>query len=91
MHESDKYKTKIELASEIITELMELGFNIELVLADSLYGESSQFIRKLAEYSLGYVVSIRSNHGVWLPSGQSVRANKWCKFERTFSNSLIRD
>jgi SRSO17 transposase len=27
----DKYKTKIELASEIITELIESGFNIELV------------------------------------------------------------
>jgi SRSO17 transposase len=26
----DKYKTKIELASEIITELIEEGFNIEL-------------------------------------------------------------
>ncbi len=86
LKESDKYKNKIELASEIITELMESGFNIELVLADSLYGESSQFLRKLAEYNLGYVVSIRSNHGVWLPSGQSVRANKWCKFSRTFSN-----
>jgi SRSO17 transposase len=86
LKESDKYKTKIELASEIITELMELGFNIELVLADSFYGESSQFIRKIAEYNLGYVVSIRSNHGVWLPAGQSVRANKWLKSERTFSN-----
>ena len=32
----DKYQTKIELASEIITELVEFGFNIELVLADSL-------------------------------------------------------
>lgn len=31
--------TKIELATEIIIELIELGFNIELVLADSLYGE----------------------------------------------------
>jgi SRSO17 transposase len=84
--EGDKFKTKIELASEIITELIESGFNVELVLADSLYGESSQFLRKLDEYNLAYVVAIRSNHGVWLPSGQSVRANKWCKFERTFSN-----
>lgn len=65
---------------------MESGFNIELVLADSLYGGSRQFIRKIAESNLGYVVSIRSNHGVWLPSKQSVRANKWCKFKRTFSN-----
>jgi hypothetical protein len=43
-------------------------------------------MRKLAEYNLAYVVAIRSNHGVWLPAGQSVRENKWCKFERTFSN-----
>ena len=86
LKEEDKYKTKIELAAEIITELIEEGFNIELVLADNLYGESSQFIRKIAEYNLDYVVSIRCNHGVWLPSGQSVRANKWSSFERTFSN-----
>jgi SRSO17 transposase len=86
LREEDKYKTKIELASEIITELVEEGFNIELVLADSFSGESSQFIRKIALYNLAYVVAIRSNHGVWLPANQSVRANKWCKFERTFSN-----
>lgn len=87
LKEGDKYKTKIELASEIITNLIEEGFQIELVLADSLYGESSQFLKKLGEYNLAYVVAIRSNHGVWLPSGQSVRANKWCKFERKFSNN----
>ena len=58
LKEGDKYKTKIELASEIITELIDEGFNIELVLADSLYGESSQFLGKLAEYELAYVVAI---------------------------------
>ncbi|MBE9190676.1 transposase, partial [Gloeocapsopsis crepidinum LEGE 06123] len=98
----DKYKTKIELATEIITELIDEGFNIELVLADSLYGEasaflspcvgkqlageSSEFIKKLNEYELAYVVAIRSNHGVWLPAYQSVRASEWCFFERTFSS-----
>ena len=86
LKEGDKYKTKIELASEIITELINEGFNIERVLADSLYGESSEFIKKLNEDELAYVVAIRSNHGVWLPANQRVRANKWCKFERTFSN-----
>ncbi len=35
LNESDKYKTKIEFPSEIMTELMESGLNIELVLADS--------------------------------------------------------
>ncbi len=86
LKESDKYQTKIELAAEIIRELMNEGFNIDLVLADSLYGESSQFLHQLTEYNLSYVVAIRSNHAVWLPADQSVRANKWCKFERTFSN-----
>lgn len=82
----DRYQTKIELAAEIITELIEESLKIELVLADSLYGESSQFIRVLDKYQLPYVVAIRSNHGVWLPCHQSVRANKWCKFDRKFSN-----
>jgi SRSO17 transposase len=82
----DKYQTKIELANQIIDELIDFGFNIELVLADSLDGESSSFIRKLGEHKLAYVVAIRSNHGVWMPSGQTVRANKWQKFERIFSN-----
>jgi SRSO17 transposase len=89
LKEGDKYKNKIELASEMVTELIEEGFNIELVLADSLYGESSQFMRKLGEHNLAYLVAIRSNHGVWLPTGESVRANKWCKFERKFSNEKI--
>lgn len=80
LKESDKYKTKIELAVEIINELIEFGFKIELVLSDSLYGESSQLIRALEEHKLDYVVAIRSNHAVWMPSGQTVRANKWCRF-----------
>jgi SRSO17 transposase len=82
----DTYKTKIELASAIITELINLGFEIEVVLADSLYGEASSFIKTLDKYKLSWVLAIRNNHGVWMPEGQTVRANKWCKFERTFSN-----
>lgn len=82
----DKYQTKIELAAEIITSLINEGFNIKLVLADSLYGESSQFLSSLAAHNLDYVVAIRNNHAEELPSDQSVRANKWGYFERTFSN-----
>jgi SRSO17 transposase len=55
-------------------------------LADSLYGESSEFIRMLDKSELPYVMAIRSNHGVWMPSNQTVRALKWYKFERTFSD-----
>jgi SRSO17 transposase len=86
LKEHDTYKTKIELASSIVTELIDFGFKIELVLADSLYGEASSFIRTLENHELPWVVAIRNNHGVWLPQEQKVRANKWCKFTRTFSN-----
>lgn len=86
LKEGDTYQTKIELASSIIQELIELGFKIELVLADSLYGEASSFIATLNKYQLPWVLAIRSNHGVWMPSNQTVRANKWCKFKRIFSD-----
>lgn len=86
LKENDTYKTKIELASSIVSELIEFGFKIELVLADSLYGEASSFIRTLDKHNLPWVLAIRSNHGVWLSAEEKVRANKWCKFERTFSD-----
>ena len=75
------YKTKIKIASEIIAELVELGLKIELVLADSLYGEASLFIATLNKHKIPWVLAIRSNHGVWMPSNQKVRANKWCEFK----------
>jgi SRSO17 transposase len=55
----DKYFTKIELALEIITELIEFGFKIDLVLADSLYGESRSFIKRLDKYKLPWIVAMR--------------------------------
>ncbi len=87
LKESDKYKTKPQIAGEMIEELQQLGFKFELVLADSLYGESDvNFISILHKFKLNYLVAIRSNHGVWLPKGQKVRRNKWRKFERIFSD-----
>jgi SRSO17 transposase len=44
-----------------------------VVLADSLYGESSDFVSELEQLHYTYVVAIRSNHSVWLPPGQRVR------------------
>ena len=86
----DKYKTKPEIAAELIRELQVMGFKFELVLADSLYGESDgNFISVLNQLQLCFVVAIRSNHGVWLPKGQSIRYNKWRKFNRVFSNGNL--
>lgn len=82
----DVYKTKPQLAVEIIEELVALGFRFSVVLADSLYGESGPFISTLHRLHLHYVVAIRSNHGVWLPPGQRVRQTRWRPFERVFTD-----
>jgi len=83
----DSYRSKPQIASQMIREIKAMGFEIDCVLADSLYGEStSTFIRCLQKLNLQFAVAIRSNHGVRLPAEQRVRANKWRKFERIFSD-----
>ena len=86
LKEGDTYKTKMKLASELVTELVEEGFEFELVLGDSAYGESSGFIETLESKGLSWILSIRSDHGVWMQEGERIRTNKWCKFERKFSD-----
>lgn len=85
--ESDVYQTKPEIAASMIRKLQKMGFKFQMVLADSLYGESeSNFISVLYQLELNFVVAIRSNHGVWLPPGQKVRYNRWRPYTRIFSN-----
>ncbi len=49
----------------MIKKLQKMGFQIDLVLADSLYGESGvNFIDVLYELKLRFAVAIRSNHTV---------------------------
>lgn len=82
----DVYKTKPQLAEEVIRELQEFGFNIELVLADSLYGESGNVIRVLEELKLDFIVAIRSNHGVLVGPGQRLRYNNWRPYQQNLSH-----
>lgn len=63
-----------------------MGLDFEVVLADSLYGESSDFVSTLEEIELRFVVAIRENHGVWLMPGQRVRSSAWKTFDRIFSD-----
>lgn len=83
---NDQYKSKPELAIELIRELRALGFSFDVVLADSLYGESSAFIAELDKFHLKYVVAIRSNHAVWVGPGQRVRRTRWRTCDRIFWN-----
>lgn len=78
---TDEYQSKPQLAVAMIREIQAMGFVIERVLADSLYGESSNVISTLQQLKLPYIVAIRSNHGV-LPKGQRVRYNRWRAYDQ---------
>lgn len=82
----DTYKTKPELAVEMIEELEQWGFQFDVVLADCVYGESYTFTRALEKRHLTYVLAIRSNHGAWLPAGSQIRQLSWRPFDRVFSH-----
>jgi SRSO17 transposase len=85
LKEDDIYKTKPEIAGEIIKELRELGFKFDVVLADCLYGESKTFRRMLNEWELKYVLAVRSNHQAWKEL-ENVKVSDWHTFDRIFSN-----
>lgn len=82
---TDVYQTKLQLAQSIVEELVAMGFNIKLVLADSLYGESHPFVGLLDRLNLPWIVAIRSNHGVWMPDDAEIEYSDWQRFERVFS------
>ena len=83
----DKYHTKPEIAALLIKKLSSMGFNFNLVLADSFYGESStNFISVLDELKKNYIVAIRSNHYVEILPRQHIQHSKWHKFQRVFSD-----
>lgn len=89
LKEGDKYKSKPQIAVEIIQELKEWGFKIKLVLADSLYGESGDVIRCLEKLELEFIVAIRSNHGVLMPPGSRKRYNRWKAYEQKLSHRQL--
>jgi len=83
----EPYRTKPELAAILIRKLQSMGFKFNLVLADSLYGESGKsFLSVLDELNLNYLVAIRSNHSVELLPRQHIQYLNWHKFQRVFSD-----
>lgn len=84
--QKEEHKTKIQIAKEMVEEIVKKGFKIKIVLADSEYGEATEFRRLLEKLKLKFVLATRSNHAVWMPKDQYIRYNKWKEFNREFSN-----
>jgi SRSO17 transposase len=73
----DSYQSKPQLAVALMRALAALGFRFSVVLADSMYGESSDFTGAVSQLGVPYVVAIRSNHGVWTAKGERQRQTRW--------------
>lgn len=86
----DEYKTKPQLAIEILREVKAMGFQVELVLTDSLYGESGDVIGAIRQMGWPDIVAIRSNHGVLVAPGQRVRDNRAASLRPTPSQAPYR-
>jgi len=60
------FRTKIELALDLIDQLLEWGLRRQPVLADAGYGNSTKFRQGLAGRGLHYLVGVESNTAVWV-------------------------
>src|SRR5215469_13925907 len=68
-----RFRTKIELALELIDQLLEWGLRRQPVLADAGYGNSTKFRAGLAGRGLHYLVGVESNTAVWAQPTQRMQ------------------
>ena len=59
------FHTKPELAWTLIQEAQAAGIPFRLVVADSVYGESSQLEGHLVTAHIPYIMGLRPSHGTW--------------------------
>jgi hypothetical protein len=59
------FHTKPQLAWTLIQEAQAAGIPFRLVVADSVYGESSQLDAHLVSAGIPYIMGLRPSHGTW--------------------------
>ena len=89
LQHDEPYRTKIEIAAALLREVATWGLDVELVVADALYGEASTFVGVLEEHTWPYALAIRSDHALWVPATTGVRHLRWRKVERHLSGGRL--
>ena len=64
------FRTKLEIASELVERAVEVGVPFRAVVADSFYGEDEHFKCSLGEFGVGYVLALKPSHAWWHKIGQ---------------------
>jgi SRSO17 transposase len=74
--ESVTFKTKIDLALDMISRAVDDGIPGEVVLADAFYGRSHDFRETVRVYGLDYAVAIEGAAKVWLLDARGRRPER---------------
>jgi hypothetical protein len=62
------FRTKPQLAVELVEAALESGVDFRAVVADCFYGENDTFEGALAGAALPYVLALKPSHGIWAPA-----------------------
>lgn len=80
--EGTPFRTKSELALELIDQLLGWGLEAQPVLADVAYGNNTEFRQALAARRLRYVVGVESTTTAWLAPARKVQPRRRQKIGR---------
>ena len=64
-----RFRTKLNIARQLVERSVEMGVPFRAVVADSFYGEDRGFKRSLGELGVGYVLSLKKSHCWWHMEG----------------------
>ncbi len=62
------FRTKPQIAIELVDAALEMGIPFRAVVADCLYGEHAEFVGALWEAGLPFVLALRAKQGRWAPA-----------------------
>lgn len=61
------FRTKPQIALELVHRAVTAGFPFRAVVADSFYGEHEEFKRGVRDLNVGYVLALKPSHAWWHP------------------------
>lgn len=92
------YKTKLDLALDMVTRQRELGVEFDFICADGLYGNSGPFCRALDDANEVFVLHVHADQRVYLedpdphvPAKKSPQGRAPSKLTTSVPSVLVRD
>jgi hypothetical protein len=64
------FRTKPQLAAELVQAARQAGIGFRAVVADCFYGDNTGFTEALGRASVAYVLAVKPRKGVWAPADE---------------------